>query len=154
MTAPLSPAALPPEDVQEALTLARRVAQNAHAPYSGFHVGAALLDADGGLWSGCNVECASYGLTVCAERTALVKAVSEGVRSFRMLALVTSADEPLMPCGACRQLLFELAPELVVVAAGAGGAQREARLDQLLPQAFGPADLAAPHSEGRDGGRA
>ena len=115
---------------------------HAYSPYSGVHVGAALRVADGRVFTGCNVENASFGMTLCAERTAVVKAVSEGAREFTALAIATSLDGALMPCGACRQVLFEFAPALRVIVAGAGGERVETTLGDLLPEAFGPADLA------------
>lgn len=114
----------------------------AYAPYSGFAVGAALLSQDGRIFSGCNVENASYGLTVCAERVALFKAVSEGAREFVALA-VACGQGPCAPCGACRQVLYEFAPELLVIMAdGKGKTWCTARLSELLPHGFGPRDLA------------
>ncbi|MCS7216520.1 MAG: cytidine deaminase [Candidatus Bipolaricaulota bacterium] len=114
----------------------------AYAPYSGFAVGAALLAKDGRVFTGCNVENASYGLTVCAERVALFKAVSEGAREFVALAVACGAG-PCAPCGACRQALYEFAPDLLLILAdGEGRAWRTARLAELLPHGFGPKDLA------------
>ena len=120
---------------------ATEVAQRAYAPYSKLHVGAAGLTADGRLVRGCNVENASYGLTLCAERVAVVKAVSEGATRFTTIAIASSTKEPLMPCGACRQTLQEFAPGLRVLVAGPRGPVREARLVELLPHAFAPRDL-------------
>ncbi|MEN3010815.1 MAG: cytidine deaminase [Candidatus Bipolaricaulaceae bacterium] len=114
----------------------------AYAPYSGFAVGAALLAKDGRVFTGCNVENASYGLTVCAERVALFKAVSEGAREFVALA-VACGTGPCAPCGACRQALYEFAPDLLLILAdGEGRVWRTARLAELLPHGFGPKDLA------------
>ncbi len=113
----------------------------AYAPYSGFAVGAALLTKDGRVFTGCNVENASYGLTVCAERVALFKAVSEGVREFRALA-VACGQGPCAPCGACRQVLYEFAPDLLLILAdGEGKAWETVRLSELLPRGFGPKEL-------------
>ena len=93
------------------MTAAREAAQRAYIPYSHFPVGAALLDADGQIWTGCNIENASYGLTNCAERTAMFKAVSEGKRSFRALVICGGTDvAPAVPCGACLQVLAEFCP--------------------------------------------
>ncbi|QAA75992.1 MAG: Cytidine deaminase [Candidatus Bipolaricaulis sibiricus] len=115
--------------------------RRAYAPYSGFPVGAALLSKGGRLFTGCNVENASYGLTVCAERVALFKAVSEGVREFEAIA-VACGDGPCSPCGACRQALYEFAPDLKVILADAEGRSWEVTsLPELLPRAFGPSDL-------------
>lgn len=113
----------------------------AYAPYSGFPVGAALLAQGGRVFTGCNVENASYGLTVCAERVALFKAVSEGVREFEAIA-VACGEAPCSPCGACRQVLYEFAPDLkVILADGEGRRWETTSLSSLLPKGFGPADL-------------
>ncbi|MBC7222191.1 cytidine deaminase [Candidatus Bipolaricaulota bacterium] len=113
----------------------------AYAPYSGFSVGAALLSKDGRVFTGCNVENASYGLTVCAERVALFKALSEGAREFVALA-VACGEGPCSPCGACRQVLYEFAPDLLLIMADKDGKTwRTARLFELLPHGFGPGDL-------------
>ncbi|HQR46023.1 MAG TPA: cytidine deaminase, partial [Thermoanaerobaculia bacterium] len=93
---------------------ATRARRHAAAPYSKFRVGAALLAEDGRVFTGCNVESASYGLTVCAERTAVFKALSEGVRRFRAVAVVTAAKEPTAPCGACRQVLWDQCRDIEV----------------------------------------
>jgi cytidine deaminase len=117
---------------------ARKVRRNARAPYSGFQVGAAVLDERGRAHVGCNLENASYGLTVCAERNAVAAAVAAGARRIQAVAVVTSARPPATPCGACRQVLAEVGgPDLAVVLAGtAGRAARTHRLDALLPEAF------------------
>jgi len=113
----------------------------AYAPYSGFLVGAAILAKDGRIFTGCNVENASYGLTICAERVALFKAVSEGAREFLALA-VACGKGPCAPCGACRQVLYEFAPDLLVIMAdGEGKTWQTRRLVELLPQGFGSRDL-------------
>ncbi len=126
-----------PSAEREALVAAATAArENAAAPYSRFHVGAALLAADGRIFGGCNVESASYGLTCCAERTAVFKAISEGVRSFRAVAVVTGADEPTSPCGACRQVLWDQCRDISVVMATTGGKLEETTLAALLPRAF------------------
>jgi cytidine deaminase len=111
--------------------------ENAHAPFSGFAVGAALLSADGRIFAGCNVEGANYSLTVCAERVALLKAVSEGVREFRAVVVVTAADKPTPPCGSCRQLLWELCGNITVVCENNRGARHVSKLATLLPEPFG-----------------
>ena len=128
---PLTPAE------RDALVAAATAArEKAAAPYSHFHVGAALLAEDGRVFGGCNVESASYGLTICAERTAVVKAVSEGVRRFRAVAVVTGAEEPTSPCGACRQVLWDQCRDIDVVMGTTGGAVERMRLAELLPRAF------------------
>ena len=116
----------------------------AYAPYSGYTVGAALLTADGHRYLGGNIENASYGATNCAERTAFFKAVSEGERAFSALAVVSSASadaDYTSPCGVCRQMLFEFAPQLRVLAVRGDGAFQSAPLSTLLPCGFGPGSL-------------
>lgn len=123
-----------PEPLVAAAFAAR---ERAFAPYSGFAVGAALETADGTIVGGCNVESASYGLTICAERTAIVKAVSEGHRGgFRRVAIATAADTLTPPCGACRQLLWEFAPDAEVVLANLAGETATHRMKDLLPHGF------------------
>ena len=117
------------------LDAARAVQRLAYAPYSGYRVGAALEGADGRVFVGCNVENASYGLTICAERAALVAAVAAGVRQFRRIVVVSDSDPPASPCGACRQMLAEFGPALEVEAVGPAKAQRWI-LSELLPDAF------------------
>jgi cytidine deaminase len=122
---------------------AREARGHAYAPYSGFPVGAALLAEDGRIFTGCNVENASYGLTHCAERVAVGKAVSEGVRSFRAVAVVGPKDDaPCPPCGSCRQVLYEFGPEMrMVTPGGAGVAPRVTTVRELLPGAFSESRL-------------
>lgn len=112
----------------------------AYCPYSGFAVGAALEAADGRVFVGCNVENASYGVTLCAERAALAAAVAAGVREFRRIAIVASSDPAVAPCGICRQALAEFGAALQVEAYGPAGARRWTLAD-LLPDAFGPGSL-------------
>ncbi len=116
---------------------AERARVNAHAPYSGFAVGAALLTRSGRVVRGCNVENSSYGLSICAERNAVLQAVAGGERAFVAIAVAGPAASPAPPCGACRQVLNEFAPKLVVIFRGEGGRVQKRRLDQLLPLAFG-----------------
>jgi len=117
------------------LDAARRAQANAHAPYSGFRVGAALEGDDGQVFVGCNVENASYGLTVCAERAAVCQAVASGVSRFRRVLIVTDAEPPVAPCGACRQVLAEFGTDLVVESVGPTS-RKSWRLEELLPDAF------------------
>jgi cytidine deaminase len=115
---------------------ARRVRENAVCGRSGFAVGAALEAEDGKIWTGCNVENATYGLTVCAERVAIWKALSEGVRKFKGVAVVTGAEEPTPPCGACRQILWEFAGDIPVVMMTLNGKRKRFQLSQLFPEPF------------------
>jgi cytidine deaminase len=116
--------------------------QNACAPYSRFHVGAAILDTEDRIWTGCNVESASYGLSICAERVALTKALSEGARRFTCVAVATAATTPTPPCGACRQLLWEYLGDVPVILVDDSGSElARFSMDELLPHAFGPENL-------------
>jgi len=119
----------------ELIGRAREVMRHAHAPYSKFHVGAALEAADGRIFVGTNVESASYGLTICAERMALGAAVAAGARKFTRIAVTTAVDPPAAPCGACRQLLAEFGLDLEVISAGPKS-ERRWTLGELLPAAF------------------
>jgi cytidine deaminase len=109
---------------------------HAVAPYSKFHVGAALLAEDGRIFTGVNVESASYGLTVCAERTAVFKALSEGARRFAAIVVATDEPRPTPPCGACRQVLWDQAGDLWVILHSVRGPREEMRLSALLPRPF------------------
>jgi len=122
--------------VEKLLNLARAAREMAYAPYSGFPVGAALLTARGQVYKGCNVENASYGLTICAERVALFKAVSEGERDFAALAVVAGTEKHCVPCGACLQVLAEFNPQLTVFMGNSRGEYREKRVADLLPVIF------------------
>jgi cytidine deaminase len=127
---------------QTLIDAARRARQEAYAPYSGFSVGAALRTRSGRVFTGANVENASYGLTICAERVAVTKAISEGERDFEAIAVVS--EGAATPCGACRQVLAEFNPELRVVVADVEegeASHREFSLSELLPEAFLPRDL-------------
>ena len=115
---------------------ARNMMDYAHVPYSGFSVGAALLCADGTVYGGCNVEGSSYGTTICAERTALVKAVSEGKKRFDAIAVIASCDTYCTPCGICRQLLHDFSPDMRVICANKNGEYVVHILSELLPFAF------------------
>ncbi len=116
---------------------AQEVSANAYIPYSHYPVGAALLASNGKVYTGCNVENAAYPATICAERVALVKAVSEGVRDFQSIAVVTR--DAGSPCGTCRQMLYEFAPHLrVIIADMEGNIRFDGTLSDLLPHGFGP----------------
>ena len=113
-----------------------------YVPYSHFPVGAALLCADGKVFTGCNVENAAYGSTICAERTALLKAISEGHREdWQTIAIAGQGEDYCWPCGSCRQMLYEFAPNLRVLAARGDGQFQCVSLRELLPHGFGPASL-------------
>lgn len=130
---------LPVELQHRLLDAARAVRERAYAPASGFLVGAAVLAADGTIHVGCNVENASYGLTVCAERHAVAAAVGAGVRRLLAVAVVTDSEPPAMPCGACRQVLAEFGPAMLVVVGGVPrgeGPQLVTTLPELLPMPF------------------
>ena len=122
------------------IEVAKEYRARAYAPYSKCKVGAAVLAADGRVFGGCNVENASYPLTNCAERTALFKAVAEGVRDFAALAVVADTDGPCAPCGACRQVMAEFGIARVIMA-NCSGAVRVVTLEELLPFSFSARDL-------------
>jgi len=119
----------------ELIQRARGAMANAYAPYSNFHVGAAIEAEDGRIFVGCNVENASYGLTICAERMAVGAAVVAGARRFRRVAVTTAVEPPASPCGACRQLLMEFGPDMEILGVGPQS-ERRWTLRQLLPDAF------------------
>jgi cytidine deaminase len=119
---------------------ARRAQQQAYAPYSRFRVGAAVEGEDGTIFAGCNVENASYGLVMCAERVAIGAAVSAGIQRFRRVAVVSDSEPPAAPCGACRQVIFEFAPDAEVLAVGPRSSHRWT-MRELLPAAFSGSQL-------------
>ena len=121
---------------RELLRIAKEASLNAYVPYSGFPVGAALECEDGTIFTGCNVENAAYGDTICAERTAVVKAVSEGQRKFTRIAIYGEGKGYCMPCGSCRQVLSEFSPEMEVLCAKAGGSYVSYPLTRLMPYTF------------------
>ena len=126
------------------MSRARQMLDAAYAPYSGFRVGAALLAADGQVFTGANIENAAYPATICAERVALPGAVAAGVRGFAALAVVGDGPGACTPCGICRQVLYEFAPDLLVLAGGSDGAVQRFLLGRdLLPHGFGAARLDA-----------
>jgi cytidine deaminase len=123
------------------IAAARRAAQTAYAPYSKFRVGAAVLAGNGKIFTGANVENASYGLSNCAERTAVFAAVAAGERKIVAVAVYTPTRKPTLPCGACRQVIHEFGPKAVILCACRSRERLETTLDQLLPGAFGRKDL-------------
>lgn len=126
---------LPPELEQQLIDAAWQVAQRAYAPYSGFNVGAAILTAEGEVFSGCNVECAAYPHGICAERAAVANAVAAGRQHYQAIAIVAHSANPTPPCGGCRQFLAEFESDLLVIYANGGDVKR-ARLSYLLPEQF------------------
>jgi cytidine deaminase len=131
------PVTLTPEQQQEMLSTARAAFKNAHAPYSNFKVGAAVLTDRGTLYQGCNVENASYGLTICAERNAIFAAVATEGSGMRIqaVAVATERDGPCAPCGACRQVIYEFGPDAMILFRGQSGAEQMA-ITKLLPEGF------------------
>ena len=139
----MSDAGIPAEAkamIEDALGRAREARDRAYAPYSGFQVGAAIV-AGGRIFTGENIENASYPVSVCAERNAVARMIDEGERTIDAVAVVTGADEPTPPCGACRQVLWEFGREALVVAQTTAGRRAMWALEDLLPDAFGPEDL-------------
>jgi len=128
---------LVPAQRRRLIAAARRAAQAAHAPYSKFRVGAAVLAGSGKIFTGANVENASYGLSNCAERTAVFTAVAAGDRKIVAVAVYTPTRKPTLPCGACRQVIHEFGPKAAIVCACRSRERIETTLDQLLPGAFG-----------------
>ncbi len=127
--------------IEQLVTAARRARDCAYAPYSRYAVGAALESLEGEVFTGCNVENASYSLTICAERVALGSAVAAGVQAFARLVVVTESVPPAAPCGSCRQMLAEFGMDLEVIAVSGNG-ERRWRLEELLPDGFSSSDLS------------
>lgn len=134
-------AASPALEMRELRERAMGAMDRAYAPYSSFHVGAALLGGDGSIFEACNVENAASPAGTCAERAALAAAVARGVRGFRVILIATDAEEPTPPCGMCRQALIEFSPELEIISVTRGGKEARWRLSELLPHAFSPRSL-------------
>ncbi|MDH5511153.1 MAG: cytidine deaminase [Nitrospinota bacterium] len=126
---------------EELARMAIGAMEKAYAPYSNFHVGAAVATEDGAIFTGANVENASYGLTICAERVAIFTAVSQGHIRITRVAVAASNLEEVFPCGACRQVLNEFGPEMNVITIARGQMAASYSLSELLPRSFGPADL-------------
>lgn len=132
-----------PATVRRLEQAARRAAKAAYAPYSKFRVGAAVLTETGTVFTGCNVENASYGLCNCAERTAIFSAVAAGHRALRAIAIFTPTSTATAPCGACRQVINEFGPDALVISVCDSKDRQETPASQLLPAAFGPQNLGA-----------
>jgi cytidine deaminase len=126
---------------EKLIAAARAARENAHAPYSNFRVGAAVRAKSGRIFTGCNVENASYGLTCCAERVAIFKAISEGERGFDAIAVVTDTETLTPPCGACRQIIWEFCGDVEVVMANLKGKVERERAGKLLPRPFDSSHL-------------
>lgn len=130
------------EDISQIIVKAKEAREMAYVPYSKFKVGAALLTEDGAIIKGCNIENAAYGVTNCAERTALFKAYSEGINKFKALAVVADTERPVPPCGACRQVMAELCPpDMPVYLSNLKGDIQKTTVQELLPGAFTAEDL-------------
>lgn len=127
-------------EIQKLMDCAIKARENAYSPYSHFAVGAALLCEDGSLYEGCNIENASYGLTNCAERTAIFKAVSEGHIKFKALAVVADTEGPCAPCGACRQVMAEFKIPLIIMGNLMGNI-KIVTIEELLPFSFSECDV-------------
>lgn len=121
---------------QELIEAAREVREKAYAPYSNFRVGAAVETENGDIYTGCNVESASYGLTVCAERVAIWKGISRGVTKFGRIAVVVDTEELTPPCGVCRQIIWEFCGDVPVILANLHGKTETVMMSELLPRAF------------------
>jgi cytidine deaminase len=137
---------IPASVVEKMSVAAREAAARAYCPYSQFRVGAAVLTDQGSIYSGCNVENASYGLTICAERNAIFQAVAQapGPLVIQAVVVYTPTGSPTAPCGACRQVINEFGPAAVILSICDGDGRIDSSLGQLLPAAFGPGNLAAP----------
>lgn len=129
------------KDYSSLLKHARVAQKRSHSPYSRFRVGSALLTTSGKIYKGCNIEVSSYGLTICAERTAIFKAVSEGEKKFRAIAIVSDERGFISPCGACRQVIMDLAGDIDIVMSNGAGKYKTLLTSELLPHPFGPEDL-------------
>jgi cytidine deaminase len=131
------------DDLERLAAKAREASLLAYCPYSKFHVGAAVLTEGGGIFAGCNVENASYGLTICAERNAVFQAAAHGRRLIQAVVVYTPTATPTAPCGACRQVLNEFGPDAIVISICDGPDTIRSTLTELLPKAFGPKDLGS-----------
>jgi len=129
------------EEFKKLIKEAEKARKRAYTPYSKFQVGAAVLCADGKIFTGCNIENASFGLAVCAERVAIFKAISEGSTKFEAIAVISDTDKPCSPCGACRQVISEFGKDIPLIMANLKGDFKIKKIKELLPEAFGKNDL-------------
>ena len=129
------------EEYKKLVKEAEKARKKAYTPYSKFKVGAAVLSVDGKIFSGCNIENASFGLAVCAERVAIFKAISEGSTKFKAIAVIGDTDKPCSPCGACRQVISEFGEDIPLIMANLKGDVKIKKIKELLPGAFGKNDL-------------
>ncbi|MCJ7814312.1 MAG: cytidine deaminase [Candidatus Atribacteria bacterium] len=129
------------KEYEKLIKEAEKARKKAYTPYSKFKVGAAVLCDDGKIFSGCNIENASFGLTVCAERVAIFKAVSEGSTKFKAIAVIGNTNKSCSPCGACRQVISEFGEDIPLIMTNLKGDVRVKKIKELLPQAFGKKDL-------------
>jgi len=129
------------EEFEKLVKEAEKVRKKAYTPYSKFKVGAAVLSADGKIFTGCNIENASFGMSVCAERVAIFKAISEGSTEFEAIAVIGDTDKPCSPCGACRQVISEFSENILLIMANLKGDVKIKKIRELLPEAFGKKDL-------------
>ena len=128
-------------EAEKLIKMAIEAREKAYVPYSGFKVGAALLTKEGKVFTGCNIESASYSPTICAERTAIAKAVSEGYRDIDTIAIVGSLEKLSYPCGVCRQMMREFGEDIKIIVAKSAEEYKEYTIRELLPESFGPEDL-------------
>jgi cytidine deaminase len=129
------------EEYKKLIKEAEKARKKAYTPYSKFQVGAAVLCADGKMFTGCNIENASFGLAICAERVAIFKAISEGSTKFEAIAVIADTDKPCSPCGACRQVISEFGEDTTLIMANLKGDVKIKKIKELLPEAFGKNDL-------------
>ena len=129
------------EEFEKLIKEAEKARKRAYTPYSKFQVGAAVLCADGKMFTGCNIENASFGLAICAERVAISKAISEGSTKFEAIAVIGDTDKPCSPCGACRQVISEFGEDITLIMANLKGEVKIKKIKELLPEAFGKNDL-------------
>ncbi len=129
------------KEYKKLIKIAEKARKKAYTPYSKFKVGAAVLSVDGKIFTGCNIENASFGLAVCAERVAIFKAISEGSTKFEAIAVIGDTNKPCSPCGACRQVISEFGEDIPLIMANLKGDVKIKKIKELLPEAFGKSDL-------------